>query len=70
MIRITLTRGLTAKRETLRKVVRALGLGKQGSSVVRPDTPVIRGMIGKVHHLVTVEPLAQLKVGEVKKNAT
>lgn len=55
MLKITLTRGLTAKQETQRKVVRALGLRKYGSSVVHADSPTIRGMVGKVHHLVTVE---------------
>lgn len=54
MLKITLTRGLTAKTEVQRRVVRALGLGKYGSSVVRADSPTIRGMINKVHHLVTV----------------
>ncbi len=54
MLKITLTRGFTAKTEVQRRVVRALGLGKFGSSVVRADSPTIRGMINKVHHLVTV----------------
>ncbi len=69
MIKITLTRGLTAKRETQRRVVRALGLGKQGSSVIRHDSPTIRGMIDKVHHLVSVEPLSDVKVGDVRKTS-
>ena len=56
MIKITLTQGLVGKTETQRKVVQALGLGKFGSSRVHADTPVIRGMIKKVSHLVTVEP--------------
>jgi large subunit ribosomal protein L30 len=32
-----------------------LGLRKLGQSVEHPDTPVIRGMVNKVPHLVTVE---------------
>jgi large subunit ribosomal protein L30 len=67
MLKITLTRGLVGKKMTQRKVVLALGLGKQNSSVVRQDTPVIRGMLNKVHHLVTVEPLASATVEQVKK---
>ncbi len=67
MLKITLTKGLVAKKTTQRKVVQALGLGKQNSSVVRQDTPVIRGMINKVHHLVTVEPLTNATVEQVKK---
>jgi large subunit ribosomal protein L30 len=55
MLKITLTSGLVGKKETQRKVVSALGLGKYGSSVVHADSPTIQGMIRKVHHLVTVE---------------
>jgi len=54
MLKITLTRGLIGKTETQRKVIAALGLGKYGSSVVRADSPTIRGMVNKVSHLVTV----------------
>jgi large subunit ribosomal protein L30 len=35
--------------------VRALGLRKLHQQVVQEDTPVIRGMINKVSHLVAVE---------------
>lgn len=54
MLKITLTSGLVAKTEAQRKVVRALGLRKYGSSVTHADSPTIRGMIRKVSHLVTV----------------
>ena len=54
MLKITLTSGLIGKQKTQRRVVTALGLGKYGSSVVHADSPTIRGMINKVHHLVTV----------------
>jgi len=37
--------------------VRALGLRKMGQTVQHNDTPVIRGMIDKVLHLVEVEEL-------------
>ena len=40
---------------TLTKSPIALGLGKLNSSVVKEDTPAIRGMITAVSHLVTVE---------------
>jgi large subunit ribosomal protein L30 len=56
MIKITLTSGLVAKKTTQRLVVKALGLKKYGSSVVHADSPTIRGMVNKVHHLVTVVP--------------
>jgi large subunit ribosomal protein L30 len=35
--------------------IRALGLRKLNQTVEQEDTPVIRGMINKVPHLVTVE---------------
>lgn len=38
-----------------RGTIRALGLGKIGRSRVHEDTPVIRGMIHHVAHLVEVE---------------
>lgn len=34
----------------------ALGLRKMHHTVVLPDTPSVRGMVKKVHHLVNVEP--------------
>jgi len=36
-------------------VLRALGLKHPGSVVEHADTATIRGMINKVHYLVTVE---------------
>ena len=38
-----------------RGTLRALGLGKIGRTVTKPDTPEVRGMIHRVPHLVTVE---------------
>lgn len=37
--------------------VRALGLRRLGDEVEQADTPVIRGMINKVSHLVKVEEI-------------
>ena len=44
--------GQTAKH---RGTLRALGLGKIGRSVSRPDSPQVAGMLRKVRHLVRVE---------------
>ncbi|BBB91377.1 MAG TPA: 50S ribosomal protein L30 [Methylomusa anaerophila] len=55
-VKITLTRSLIGRPEDQRATVKALGLKKTNSSVTQEDTPVIRGMIRKVEHLVTVEP--------------
>ena len=37
-----------------KRTLQALGLHKISQVVEREDTPAIRGMIRKVHHLVTV----------------
>jgi large subunit ribosomal protein L30 len=37
--------------------IRALGLRRLGDVVVQADTPVIRGMIDRVGHLVRVQEL-------------
>jgi large subunit ribosomal protein L30 len=54
-LKITLTRSLIGRPEIQRATVKALGLGKISSSVFQDDTAVIKGMIRKVEHLVTVE---------------
>jgi large subunit ribosomal protein L30 len=41
--------------ERLRIILLGLGLKKINSTKVLSDTPSIRGMVGKVSHLVTVE---------------
>jgi len=53
-LKITLTRSLIGRPEDQRATVKALGLGKMQSSVVKDDTAVVRGMIRKVEHLVSV----------------
>ena len=40
--------------EKQKKVVRALGLKKMNRVVERPDTPVFRGMVEKVPHLLAI----------------
>jgi len=39
--------------------IEALGLGRPNYSVVKNDSPQIRGMIQRVRHLVTVEELKE-----------
>lgn len=54
---------ITLKRSTIKRLakqkatIKALGLKRLNQTVVQPDTPIIRGMINKVSHLVTVEEL-------------
>lgn len=40
-----------------KRTVRALGLRRLGDVVEQADTPVIRGMIDKVSHLIQVEEI-------------
>jgi large subunit ribosomal protein L30 len=54
-VKITLTRGLPGTTQRQRATVEALGLRKVRSSVVKDDSPALRGQIAKVAHLVTVE---------------
>lgn len=58
-LKITLTRSLIGSSERQRATVRALGLGKLKSFVIQEDNPVIRGMLKKVEHLVTIEAKEQ-----------
>ncbi|GEN56913.1 50S ribosomal protein L30 [Halolactibacillus alkaliphilus] len=54
-LEITLTRSVIGRTETQKQTVKALGLNKINQSVVREDTPAVRGIINKVSHLVTVK---------------
>jgi large subunit ribosomal protein L30 len=56
-LKITLTRSLIGRPENQRATVKALGLHKLNSSVEQEDNAVIRGMVHKIEHLVTVEEL-------------
>ena len=57
-IKVTLVRSQIGIKPKQRGTLRALGLGKIGSSNVLPDRPEVRGMIAKVPHLVAVEELS------------
>jgi large subunit ribosomal protein L30 len=39
----------------MRATIRGLGFRRMNQVVEREDTPAIRGMIAKVHHLVRIE---------------
>ncbi|WP_455388404.1 50S ribosomal protein L30 [Petrachloros mirabilis] len=55
-LRITLKRSPIGTPERHRLVLRGLGLRKIRQSVVRPDTPQVRGLIHKVGYLLEVQP--------------
>jgi large subunit ribosomal protein L30 len=54
-LKVTLMRSQIGIKPKQRGTLRALGLGKIGSSNVLPDRPEVRGMINRVPHLVKVE---------------
>jgi large subunit ribosomal protein L30 len=54
-IKITLVKSGIARPGKHKAILIGLGLKKLNNSVVRLDTPEIRGMINKVGHLVQVE---------------
>jgi large subunit ribosomal protein L30 len=53
-IAITLTRSKIASLPNQKRTLKALGLNRTNQTVVKGDTPTIRGMIRIVEHLVTV----------------
>lgn len=56
-LRITLVKSPIGYPRRQKGTVRALGLRRMHQSVMQEDTPVIRGMVTKVSHLVEVEEL-------------
>ncbi|HEU5409709.1 MAG TPA: 50S ribosomal protein L30 [Candidatus Acidoferrales bacterium] len=39
----------------MRETIRGMGFRRMNQVIERPDTPNIRGMIARVHHLVEIE---------------
>jgi large subunit ribosomal protein L30 len=54
-LRITQVRSGIGQTARHRGTLRALGLGRIGRTVERPDSPDVRGALRKVRHLVSVE---------------
>lgn len=55
MLKITQVKSGIGFPKDQKATVRALGLKRMNDTVVQADTPVIRGMVFKVKHLVRVE---------------
>jgi large subunit ribosomal protein L30 len=54
-VRVIQTRSQIGQSERHRGTLRALGLGKIGSTAEHEEGPVLAGMLRKVRHLVKVE---------------
>ncbi|WP_066640458.1 50S ribosomal protein L30 [Desulfolucanica intricata] len=56
-LKITLVRSCIGRPQKQRDTVKALGLRKVNSSVIKEDTPIVRGMVNKISHLLKVEDI-------------
>jgi len=56
-LRITQVRSTIGRKKDQGATIRALGLKRINDVVEQDDTPVIRGMIFKVKHLIEVEEI-------------
>ena len=54
-IKITLKKSKIGSNQKIRATLIGLGLTKTNKTVIRKDTPEIRGMLKKVEHLIKVE---------------
>jgi large subunit ribosomal protein L30 len=58
-LKITWIKSYIGRPQNQRKVIQALGLKRLHHTVTHGDTPTIRGMVNQVHHLLTVEEIAE-----------
>ena len=56
---ITQVRSRIGRPEKHRRTLEALGLKRHQQTVIKNDTPAIRGMIEKIPHLVQVEEVEE-----------
>lgn len=56
-LRVTYVKSAIGYSREQKGTIRALGLKQLGDVVEHEDTPVIRGMVDKVRHLVQVEEI-------------
>jgi large subunit ribosomal protein L30 len=54
-IKITQIRSVIDQLENAKRTIKALGLGRPNYTVIKKDTPQIRGLINAVRHMVKVE---------------
>jgi large subunit ribosomal protein L30 len=55
MVQVTLVKSPIGYSKRQKATVRALGLRRMHQTIEHVDTPVLRGMLAKVSHLVLVE---------------
>jgi large subunit ribosomal protein L30 len=57
IIRITLRKSPIGYSERQKGTVKALGLKRMHQSIEHADTPIMRGMVARIAHLVEVEEI-------------
>jgi len=67
-VRITYVRSAIGRSYRQKRVVKALGLKRLHHSRIMVDSPSLRGMIGKIQHLLEVEPVNEKRINENSKN--
>ena len=55
ILKIKWVRSFIGCPRSMRQTIRGLGFRRMNQVVERPDTPTIRGMIARVHHLVELQ---------------
>ena len=59
-LKVTQRRSVIDRPKDQKSTVRRLGLHRINDSIVKDDTPDVRGMIAKVQHLVEVEMVEEV----------
>jgi len=59
-LKVTLKKGKIGRKPNHRKNVEALGLHKIGQTVIKNDTPQVRGMIKKIDFMLDVEEIQEV----------
>jgi large subunit ribosomal protein L30 len=54
-LHVTLVKSVIGSRQDQRATVKSLGLRRMHQRVEVPDTPIVRGMLHKVRHLIQVD---------------
>ncbi|ADH86129.1 50S ribosomal protein L30 [Desulfurivibrio alkaliphilus] len=56
-LKLTLRKSAIGSTDKIRQTLTGLGLTRTHKTMIRKDTPEIRGMVAKVRHLVDVEEI-------------
>lgn len=56
-VKVQLIRSLIGRLKNHKECAKGLGLGRINSTSILEDTPSVRGMINKIHYLLSVEEI-------------